>query len=172
MTDLFSPNRADGRAEWRVIYDKMKDASYGAEIGFAEIAELLESDDRDRAHRAVRRCNQQFMREGKPKILGNVRGTGYRVLMPGEYAPHAVSYQDAARRKLSTAVDLIRTAPVGEMTDAERNWASQVTMVLIDNELRLRSQEQWRKDAERRLQELERRSGLAGPGTVNGEITE
>jgi hypothetical protein len=46
------------------------------------------------------------------------------------------------------------------MTPAQRHWAHQVTMVLVDNELRLRSQEQWRKDAERRLAELEKRAGL------------
>jgi hypothetical protein len=33
-------------------------------------------------------------------------------------------------------------------------------MVLIDNELRLRSQEQWRDEAEARLAALERRAGI------------
>lgn len=170
MADLFSPRRADGRAEWRVLYDHAVDLDYGAEISFAAIFKLLDTDDRNRAHRVVRRCNQQFMREGKPKILGNVRAHGYRVLMPGEYAPSALAYQTSARRKLGTAVDLIKTAPLDDMSPAERTWAHQVTMVLIDNELRLRSQEQWSKDAERRLRELERRAGLAPPETVDGEV--
>jgi hypothetical protein len=160
MTDLFSPRRADGRAEWRVLYDATVDLPYSSDVPFGKIAELLDTDDRARAHSAVRRCNKQFMQEGKPRILGNVRSVGYRILQPAEYAPAALGYQKQARRKMSNAVDLMRTAPLNDMTAAQRDWAHKVTMVLVDNELRLRSQEQWQTAAEQRLAELERRVGV------------
>src|SRR5215469_3836106 len=112
MSDLFSPRRDDGRAEWRVIHDAAIDLPYGADLTFDEIAKLLETADRARAHRAVRRCNQQFTRENKPRVLGNVRGTGYRILRPSDYAPAALAYQLQARRKMTNAVDLMRTAPI------------------------------------------------------------
>jgi hypothetical protein len=170
MADLFSAKRPDGRAEWRVIYDHAVNLPYGTDVKFAEIAELLESDDRGRAHRAVRRCNRQFTQENKPRVLGNVRGVGYRVLQPADYAPAALGIQRSARRKMTNAVDLMRTAPLQDMNASQREWAHRVTMVLIDNELRLRSQEDWQRDAERRLQELERRAGV--PETIVIEADE
>lgn len=166
--DLFSPHRADGRAEWRVLYDAAVDLPYGTDVKFEQIAEWLETDDRTRAHRAVRRCNRQFTQENKPRILGNVRGVGYRILQPADYAPAALNIQRQARRKMTTAVDLMRAAPLGDMTTTQREWAHRVTMVLMDNELRLRSQEQWQKDAESRLSELERRAGIPKPAVVEG----
>lgn len=158
--DLFSPKRPDGRAEWRVIYDQALKLDYGADLSFERIAGLLETDDRARAHRAIRRCNQQLARDGKPRILGNVRNAGYRVLKPADYAPAALAMQHSARKKMSSAVDLMRTAPFNDMTPSAREWAHKVTMVLIDNELRLHTVEQWRSEAERRLAELEQRAGI------------
>lgn len=169
MTDLFSPRRPDGRAEWRVIYDHAVRLPYGTDLSFEEIAKLLETDDRSRAHRAVTRCNKQFTSEAVPRILGNVRGVGYRVLRPSEYAAAAISLQVQGRRKVSNAVDLMRTAPIADMTPAQRDWAHKVTLVLMDNELRLRSQEQWQQGAEERLAELERRAGIP-PVVIEGEI--
>jgi hypothetical protein len=170
MTDLFSPRREDGRAEWRVIRDIAAEMPYGADLSFDEIAKVLETDDRARAHRAVRRCNQQFTRENIPRVLGNIRGVGYRVLRPSDYAPAALAYQLQARKKMTNAVDLMRTAPITDMTPGQRDWAHKVYLVLCDNELRLRSQEQWQSEAEKRLAELERRAGIQPVITV--EATE
>ena len=160
MTDLFSPRRPDGRAEWRVIYDHASKLPYGADLTFDTIAGLLDDESPARAHRAVRRCNQQFTRENVPRILGSVRGAGYKVLRPADYAPAALAKQTEARRKMTSAVDLMRTAPLNDMSPAQRDWAHKVTMVLIDNELRLHTQEAWRTEAEKRLAELERRAGI------------
>jgi hypothetical protein len=171
MADLFSPHRADGRAEWRVLYDATVDLPYGTDVKFSDIAEWLETDERDHAHRAVRRCNRQFVQENKPRYLANVRGVGYRMLQPADYAPAAMGIQRQARRKMTSAVDLMRAAPTHDMTPSQREWAHRVTMILMDNELRLRSQEQWQKDAERRLSELERRAGVPETIVVEAEET-
>ena len=169
MTDLFSPKRADGRAEWRVVYDAITKLNYGDQITFDQLEKLIDTRDRNRIHRAVGRCNQVLTREGVPKVLGNIRGTGYRVLEPGDYAPQALNHQKQARRRMSNAVDLMRTAPLNDMTPGQRHWAHQVTMVLIDNELRLKNQENWRKNAETRLRELEHRAGIVEPMIIDGE---
>lgn len=161
--DLFSPKRPDGRAEWKVIYDEVIGLSYGAEVEYTDIAKWLDTEDREVAYRAVARCNKQFTQESKPRVLGNVRGKGYRVLKPSEYTPAAIGMQKKARRRMTTAVDLMRAAPLTDMTSGQREWAHRVTMTLMDNELRLRSQEQWRDDAERRLKELEQRVGVSEP---------
>ena len=151
MAELFSPRRADGRAEWRVIYDVAVDLPYGADLTYDRLAAMLEVKDRGGAHRAVRRCNKEFLAAGVPRVLGNVRNVGYRVFKPGDYTPAALNRQKRARRQMSTAVDLMRVAPINDMTPAQREWAHRVQMVLIDNELRLRNQETWRSDAERRI---------------------
>jgi len=83
MADLFSPRRPDGQSEWRVIHTAALKLTYGSDLTFDEIAKLLDTDDRSRAHRAVRRCNQQFVRENIPRVLGNVRGAGYRLRKDG-----------------------------------------------------------------------------------------
>lgn len=160
MTDLFSPRRADGRAEWRVIYDHAVGLPYGSSLTFEQIASMLGTDDRDRAYRAVARCNRQFTHENKPRVLGGVRGMGYRVLQPSEYTPMAMGYQKRARRSLTTAVDIMRAAPLEDMNPSQREWHHKIAMVLMDNEMRLKSQEQWQKEAEARLEELEQRMGL------------
>jgi hypothetical protein len=170
MTDLFSPRRDDGRAEWRVIYDHAIHLPYGADVTFDEIAKMLDTGDRPRAHRAIQRCNKQFIRENIPRVLGNVRGLGYRVFRPSEYATAAISLQVQGRRKVTSALDLMRTAPLSDMTPAQQDWAHKVTLVLMDNELRLRSQEQWQQTAEQRLTELERRAGI--PPVIEVEATE
>jgi hypothetical protein len=169
MTDLFSPRRADGRAEWRVIQEAAAKLPYGADITFDEIAKLLDTDNRARAHRAVTRCNKQFIRENVPRVLGNVRGAGYQVLKPSEYATAAIALQVQGRRKVSNALDLMRTAPINDMSPQAQEWAHKVTLVLMDNELRLRSQEQWQQTAEQRLTELERRAGVP-PAIIGGEV--
>jgi hypothetical protein len=166
MTDLFSPRREDGRAEWRVIHDHAVKLPYGSDLTFDEITKLLETGDRPRAHRAVQRCNRQFTRENVPRILGNIRGIGYRILRPSDYAPAALAYQVQARKKMTNAVDLMRTAPISDMTPGQRDWAHKVYLVLCDNELRLRTQEQWQTEAEKRLLELERRAGIQPVITV------
>jgi hypothetical protein len=169
VTDLFSPRREDGRAEWRVVYDHAVKLAYGADLSFDEIAKLLDTDRRDRAHRAILRCNKQFTRENIPRVLGNVRGVGYRVLKPSEYATAAIALQVQGRRKVSSALDLMRTAPISDMSPQAQDWAHRVTLVLMDNENRLRSQEQWQQSAEQRLTELERRAGIP-PAVIGGEI--
>ena len=169
MADLFSPRRPDGRAEWRVVYEHAISLSYGSDLSFDEIAKLLDTDDRPRAHRAVLRCNKQFTRENIPRILGNVRGAGYRVLKPSEYATAAIALQVQGRRKVSNALDLMRTAPINDMSPQAQEWAHKVTLVLMDNELRLRSQEQWQQTAEQRLTQLERRAGIP-PAVIGGAV--
>ena len=160
MTDLFSPTRPDGRSEWRVVYDAAEPLTYGDNITFDELHKLLETDDRGRVHRAVGRCNRQFVHEQKPRVLGNIRGFGYKILRPGDYSPAALAYQKQARKKMTSAVGLMRAAPLDDMTPAARDWAHRVTLVLLDNELRLTRGEDWQRNAETRLAELERRTGV------------
>lgn len=178
MTDLFSPRRLDGRAEWRVVYDLAVPCDYGVEITYERIGDVLDvgDGDRNRIHRAVRRCNLEFVREGKPRVLGNIRGVGYRILRPGDYATAAVALGQQARRKMTSAVDLMKAAPTADMTPAQRDWAHKVTMVMLDHEMRLREQDNWRQDAETRFRQLEEKAGIR-PKTVTvdhktGEVTE
>lgn len=168
LTSLFSPRRPDGRSEYRVVYDETSGLPYGATITFGRLGELLETRDRGRIYKAVARCNLQFTRDGLARYLGSNRGTGYRVLRPEEYTPAALLVQKEAARKQGKAVAIAQLAPTEDMTAKQRNWHHTVTMVLIDNELRLRNHdhrlaELERQNAAARLAELERRAGITPP---------
>ncbi len=167
---LFTPRREDGRAEWRVIADHALTLDYGDELTFGTIAELLGTDDRDRAYRAVRECNRKFLDDRTPRALRGVRRVGYRVLAPGDYAPQALAEKAAARKKMTGAVDLMRSAPLADMTPGVRAWANTVTMSLVDHELRLMGVEERAGFAEQRIAELERLAGIRAPVTVPGEV--
>ena len=155
---LFTARRADGRAEWKVVYDRVVSMEYGDPLTFTELAEMLTTPDRTRAYRAVRECNRQLLKSAAvPRYLVPERGRGYRVLRPQDYTPTALAKKDAATRKLTEAVDLLRSAPLNEMSPAARAWAEAVTMHLADHELRLMNMEQRQVFAEARLAELEQR---------------
>lgn len=162
MPDLFNSSRPDGRGDWRVIDEHVTGLAYGAEVTFDNLSKLLGDDARPRIYRAVRSFNRHMTAGNVPRVLGSVRNVGYRVLRPDEYAPLALAYREQAARRVGTAVDVMRAAPLADMTAGQRDWAHRVTMVLLDNEWRLRSHESRLRSAEERLAELERRAGIVG----------
>jgi len=166
----FRAKREDGRAEWKVVYDHVTALPYGAMVSYGKIAGLLGTDDRLRAYRAVKECNRQLLRALVPRYLATVRGQGYQVMTPEEYAPAAIALKDAATRRMSTAVELMKAAPLDDMTPAARAWAEAVSLHVADHELRLMGMEARQQFAEARLAELERRAGVSRPATVPGQV--
>jgi hypothetical protein len=168
---LFSPKRADGRAEWKVVWDETTSLQFGDELPFTRLAELLETDDRQRICRAVRECNRHLLNGESPvpRFLSSVRGKGYRVIMPGDYASVAMAAHKSATRKLGGAVELMDAAPLEEMTPAARYWATQVSMVLLDHHRRLLSSDERQARAEARIARLEKHAGIGPPPVVPGQ---
>ncbi len=170
MAVPFTPRRADGRAEWRVVYDLAKDLPYGRELTYTDIATALGAENtvntRNRIHRAVKRCNDQFIAENRPRVLGSIRGVGYKILEPAEYTSTAIALRKRAAKTITSASDLMRTAPLDDMTPAQRDWAHKVTMVMMDFENRFRSSDERHADAEQRLRDLEERMGARRKTTV------
>ncbi len=169
---LFAARRDDGRAEWKVIADHVIGLEYGAELTFADIAELLDTDDKPRAYRAIREANKHFLADRTPRALRPVRGKGYRVLAPGDYPKQALLEKAAAAKKLTGAVDLMRSAPLEAMSPGVRAWANTVSTVLVDHELRLMGVEARANFAEERIAQLERRAGIRAPTVIPGESEE
>jgi hypothetical protein len=130
MSGLFKPKRPDGRAEWKVVFDIVKDAEPGRIIIYAELAAALESDSRDRIHRAVRRCNRELWRI-RNRSLGNLRGVGYRLLLPTEHEDQALEFQGSARRKVSSAVSIMKAVDLAMMSNSERDRALRVSALLV-----------------------------------------
>jgi len=168
---LFQARREDGRAEWKVIFDHVLQLGYGDELSYGTIAGLLGTDDRQRAYRAVRECNRHLRGEDSQvaRYLGSARGSGYRVLHPGDYSHAALAQRDSAARRITSAVDIMRSAPLDDMTPAQRHWANQVTLHLVDHEVRLMGIEARAGYAEQRIAELERRAGIRHPADSPGE---
>lgn len=123
---LFQPSRPDGRSDWRVIFDRVADLDYGAEVTHQELLEELGVDDQARLYRAVGRANRELWKT-REKSLAVIRGKGYRILQPSEHERLAEGYKEQARGRMSNAIAVMQATNLSGMTAQEREWAIRVT---------------------------------------------
>ena len=126
MSGMFSAKRADGRAEWRVVFDHVENLEHGTLIPFETFAELLETDEKPRIYAAVSAANKKLWGKAQ-RSLGVQRGRGYRILKPEEHELQAGGYQRSAKRRLSNAVSVMKATDLSQLDDMKRNWVMQVT---------------------------------------------
>jgi hypothetical protein len=126
MADLFQAKRADGRADWRVVYDRVALLQPGDEVTHKELLEELETTDRGVLYRAVSRANKELWKT-KDRSLGVVRGKGYRVLYAHEHATQAEGYKVKSRRNMGKAVAVMEATDLEQLDAEGRSWAVQVT---------------------------------------------
>lgn len=127
---LFQPSRPDGRSDWRVVFDRVANLDYGAEVTHDELLAELETDDRGRMYRAVARTNRELWKT-REKSLAVVRGKGYRILHPSEHERLAEGYKQQARKRMGNAVAVMQGTNLSILTPQEREWAVQVTSGLM-----------------------------------------
>lgn len=158
----FKAKRADGRPEWRVVYDHVVDhTAPGDTVPYAVLGSLLVAETRPQIYRAVAQANKK-LRDKAQRSLQVVREVGYRVLKPEEHEHQASDYQMQARRRVSTAVSVMRATDLKSMTPEARNWALQVTAGLVlmgraidDHAGRLAQHEDLIKQLQARIETLE-----------------
>lgn len=126
----FQPKRPDGRAEWRVIFDVVQDAEPGRIFSYAEFGNALESEDKSLIYRAATRCNRELWRS-RSRSLCNVRGVGYKLLLPQEHEGQALDYQGSARRKVNNAVSVMKATNLSALTNSERDRTLRVSALLV-----------------------------------------
>lgn len=121
----FEPTRADGRADWRVVYDLVRNESPGATWAYGDLIAALAVGVTDRAidkpavYAAVGRCNKTLLRE-KRRYLRVERHKGYAMISSDEHVTVALDRKASAREKMRRGLEILQQVHVGEMTEARR----------------------------------------------------
>lgn len=162
-----SPFTPKGSRALRVIVTEMAAAAdYGDILTFADLAEALGLDD-DEAGRAQVR---QAVSAARPLVLQDhgralvaVRGTGYRVALPGELAGIAQDHRRRADRQIGKALAVVEHADMTAATEEERRRFQAVGLVIRNLHSRMTS-------AEQRLADLEDVVFGSRPKVVPGKV--
>lgn len=118
--DPFEPRGE--RAEWRIVYDRLKTLAIDQVISYETLSELLGRpfrDDRAPLYRAMRELETQDKR-----TLENVRCRGYRVVHPTEHEKLATAHVRKSHRQLTKAK--------GRVDSADRTGLDQETRRRLD----------------------------------------
>ena len=167
MSGLFTSKRADGVAEWRLVYDHVvNNVKPGDTIPHEVLDTLLDAkEDRAKVYRVVAQANRKLHKSGQ-RSLRVIRTVGYRVLRPEEHETQANEYQAQARRRVGTAISIMQAVDLTDMTPQARNWALQVTAGLVlmgraidDHAGRLARHEDLIAQLQARIETLERPDG-------------
>lgn len=131
MSALFTAKSADGRAQWRILFDHIEaNMKPGDTISFRDLIVLLEVDDRKRVYQIVAMTNKQLWAKAQ-RSLSVVRHVGYRVLKADEHEMQALGYQSQARKRMSNAVAVMKATDFAALTPDKRDWALRVTAGLV-----------------------------------------
>lgn len=125
---LFKPQRPDGRADWRVVYDLLMKLEPGDQIDHETLLNALGSGDRSRLYRAVARADRELWLSSR--AVANVKNVGYRILHANEHEPRANNHRRQARRQVSNAVGVMNAVDMAVLTDSERDWTTKVQIGL------------------------------------------
>lgn len=161
---LFQPKGS--RALRAIIAEAASGVPRGTVLAFSDLARRIGADDDDAGRALVR----QSVSAARPLLLRDhnvalvaVRGEGYRVAEPGEFAGIAQDHRRKSDRAVSRAVAYIDHAPVDDMTPAERKRHEAYAVIMHDHQRRITG-------AEKRLADLE--AVVYGPPrkVVPGEV--
>lgn len=90
-------------AEWRMVYDRMRELRQDEMLSIEEIEEILGrplGQNRSPVYRAIKEMERSHQR-----TLATVRGVGYRVALPGEHFGLVIHHSDRARTQLKRGVE-------------------------------------------------------------------
>ena len=89
--------------------------NYGDIIYHQEIAERIkEAPKTSRYFSIVTSAKKTLLESGR--MIKSIRKSGYQVVMPDEYTAHSVSQVVAGAKKIDRGVNIMRHAPISNMT--------------------------------------------------------
>jgi hypothetical protein len=131
MSALFTAKSADGRAQWRILYDHVEQNMVpGDTISFNDLVMLLEVEDRKRVYQIVALTNRELWAKAQ-RSLSVVRHIGYRVLKADEHELQALGQQKQARKRMTNAVAIMQATDLRALAPDKRNWTLRVTAGLV-----------------------------------------
>jgi hypothetical protein len=120
----FTPSRADGRSDRRVVYELVREAAPNDTFDYDKlVAALSEGLDvevtRDRVYRAVAAANKTLLQRQR-RCLNVVAGVGYRVINAAEHLPVALIKKDRAQTYMKRGIDILRNVRIDELDATQR----------------------------------------------------
>lgn len=109
------------KARWRIVYDLLERKDFDQIITYEEMAEALQLSANRAAHRnlihqALHRAAQQLS-VIRNKSVENVRGVGYRIVLPEEHVRLAGNGQQKAHKTLKLAKRHLDHVDLSKMSD-------------------------------------------------------
>lgn len=133
MTALFTPRRADGIAEWRIVCDIAVALDFGDVLTFEELGLALDRPhdppNRKPIYKAVAQANKA-MRRSHLRSLEVVAGVGYRVLHPTEHELQAKRYRKQSARRMKTGLDVVKATDLEVLDPDQRQHVVSLGMVM------------------------------------------
>lgn len=129
---LFSPRSPDGRAEWRIALDLFLKTPQGGVVTHEALGAALNRDPVDERHAIYAACAKagRELRKSHSRSIAAVPGVGYRVLEASEHEQQAYGYHTQATRRMNTAVAVLRSTPLDDLTPEQRRRTLAATAVM------------------------------------------
>jgi hypothetical protein len=132
MSKLFTPQRADGKAEWRVAYELLLPLPIGGVITYDELCEALDRPrwgDMRPIYRVVQRATQELRRHHQ-RSTEAVNGVGYRVLHPSEHELQARRFHRSSRKRLATSLEVVKATDMALLNEIQRSRTVSLALVI------------------------------------------
>ena len=109
-------------AQWRMVYDVVKDLEVGAHVTYATLGRALGMDpvkQRNQIRSVLRNARKHLLRD-QNKAMEAVRGTGYRVVAPNEHLRLAQGEQRKASKALVRGTETVVHVDMNALTEGEK----------------------------------------------------
>jgi len=130
VTGLFRSSREDGRADWRVVFDRLNQMRSGDVVTHVHLRDLLGTEDNARMYRAVQRAKAELW-SSRQTSIDSIRGVGYRMLAASEMERQAMQYKRRSRKQLGNAVSVVQATDLDQLTSEERGLTLRTRGVLL-----------------------------------------
>jgi hypothetical protein len=170
MTAAFTPARADGRSDRRVVYELVADNDPDSKVTYETLIDALQDGldapvDRPRVYAAVSQANTTLLRE-KSRYLSVVRGEGYRIIRADEHMGVALGKKQRAEKSIRRGVQVLRNVRMDELTQPQQA-AHQGQLLIIGGMLQMMHESERRHersdsliaDLKQRVTNLEGKTG-------------
>lgn len=106
--------------EWKIIYEKYRDADYGIFISHNELESDLGMSRGNKYYLAVNRWRKEMLNKiGKQIECENNKG--YRVIEPKDYRHSAIGQLEKGKRRIRRGAKIMENTPYERLGDEERS---------------------------------------------------
>jgi len=126
----FRTKRPDGRAEWRVIFELVREGEPDTVFPYEMLGQALDITDRQRIQQATRQANKHLWKASN-RSLKNIPNVGYRILRAQEHEDQATDYHQRSRKQMRSAVQVIEATDLAQLNNSERTRVLEVASIFI-----------------------------------------